>query len=80
VVYLERKLVGKTRGVRRSFREKRPSASGACRMRCATRNGESECASKVSKNTETKKQSPNTGERANYTLHKQLGYPIGESA
>ena len=30
--------------------------------------------------TETKKQSPNTGARANNTLHKELGYPIGEPA
>ena len=32
------------------------------------------------KSTDTKKQSPNTGARANYNLHKQLGYPIGEPA
>ena len=30
--------------------------------------------------TETKKQSPNTEARANNTLHKELGYPIGEPA
>ena len=30
--------------------------------------------------TETKKHSPNTGARANNTLHKQLGYPVGEPA
>jgi len=30
--------------------------------------------------TETKKQSPNTGARANNTLHKKLGYPIEEPA
>jgi len=30
--------------------------------------------------TETKKQSPNTSARANDTLHKQLGYPVGEPA
>ena len=30
--------------------------------------------------TETKKQRPNTGARANNTLHKSLGYPIGEPA
>ena len=29
---------------------------------------------------ETKKQSPNTGARANNTLHKLQGYPIGEPA
>ena len=28
--------------------------------------------------TETKKQRPNTGARANNTLHTLLGYPIGE--
>ena len=31
-------------------------------------------------NTETKKQRPNTGARANNTRHKYLGYPIWEPA
>jgi len=35
---------------------------------------------KVTVFTETEKQSPNTGARANNTLHTKLGYPIGEPA